>query len=598
LADVLLMPEERLMEAFGQLNDEARSQAIQVLRRRLCSADLRAALDQLEGTRGRRSRKSVEWMVAETEGQSRRLRSRLPDEELADFLVDRSGLGLLEARELRHRLILRASDAELDQLHEYPGGARSRGGRQAKARKIAERTWKPGRSWPRHFVRVLDLPGVFAGLPGARREPDTLEVDPFVPLPRLEDFQVDLQNQVMKVLSGSAGANRGILTLPTGAGKTRTAVESLVAWRLEQKHRRATLWLAQSEELCEQAVQAFREVWIDLGHRATLVRHSIQVARLWSSASIPTDPDVVVASIQKLHAVIRDNSSEARQALASLAERIDAVVVDEAHRMLAPSYSEVLRFMGIDPMAHASSTIPLLGLTATPFRSADTETRQLAARFHGKLLAPRSLGGDMVAELRRRQVLSEPEHEVLDYAGPEFPMEDNDRYREHFQQFKDFHPEFLRDISQSEKRNRALLERLLALPADWPTLFFGCTVEQAVAMAVLLRRSGRAADAVTADTRGATRRALIEEFRSGRLSVLCNYGVLTTGFDAPKVRALVVGRPTTSPVLYEQMIGRGLRGPRFGGTETCQVIDIGDNIQFRGQLAYKLYSSYWSGIQG
>jgi superfamily II DNA or RNA helicase len=173
-------------------------------------------------------------------------------------------------------------------------------------------------------------------------------------------------------------------------------------------------------------------------------------------------------------------------------------------------------------------------------------------------------------------------------------MEDNDRYREHFEQFKDFHPEFLREVSQSEDRNRVLLDRLVDLPTDWPTLFFACTVEQAVAMAVLLRRAGRGAAAVTADTRNATRRALIEEFRSGRLSVLCNYGVLTTGFDAPRVRALVVGRPTTSPVLYEQMIGRGMRGPRFGGTETCQVIDINDNIRFRGQLAYTRYSGYWS----
>jgi DNA repair protein RadD len=551
-------------------------------------------LDDFEGGRSARSRKSVEWIVAETESQSGRLRSRLPESELADFLVDRSGFGLLESRVLRERLALRASDDELDQLHEYPGGARSRGGRQAKAKAIAGRTWKPGKSWPRHFVRVLDLPAVFAGLPGAGREPDTLEVAPFVPLPDLEDFQTDLKDQVIGVLAGAAGANRGVLTLPTGAGKTRTAVESLIEWRLSQTHRRLILWIAQSEELCEQAVQAFREVWTDLGHRDAQVRQNLEIARLWGSSSIPTDPDVVVASIQKLHAIIRDgDTGERKQELASLCERLGTVVVDEAHRMLAPSYGEVLRFLGIDLAQRSSSSIPLVGLTATPFRSVDAETRQLVARFHGTLLIPLSLGDDMVGELRRRRVLSIPEHVVLDYDGPEFQMEGNTRYREHFDQFNDFHPGFLREIGQSDRRNRALLERLLALPPDWPTLFFGCTVEQAVAMSVLLRRAGRTSDAVTADTRGATRRALIEQFRDGELSVLCNYGVLTTGFDAPRVRALVVGRPTTSPVLYEQMIGRGMRGPRFGGTENCQVVDIKDNIRFRGQLAYTLYSKYW-----
>jgi DNA repair protein RadD len=235
-----------------------------------------------------------------------------------------------------------------------------------------------------------------------------------------------------------------------------------------------------------------------------------------------------------------------------------------------------------------------LGLTATPFRRVDHETRRLARSFHRVLLAPRTLGSDVIAELRGRAVLSEPTHQVIDWGSPEFEVESVERYRDHYKQFQEFHPQFLEKVGQSPQRNRALLGRLLELPADWPTLFFGCSVEHAVAMAVLLRRQHRAAAAVTSATRAVTRRALIEDFREGRLSVLCNYGVLTTGFDAPKVRALVVARPTTSPVLYEQMIGRGMRGPRFGGTSECLVIDIADNIDFHGSLAYKQYRGYWS----
>jgi len=580
------------VEAFGQLSEEARSHAIQVLSRRLTAADLRAIMSDLEAGAGRRRRKSVEWIVAQTERKSVRLRSRLSDEELAPFLVDRCGLDLLQSRVLRERLAFRATDDELDRLHDYPGGARSRGGRQAKAKAIAGRRWEAGKSWPRHFVRMLDLPPVFAGLPGSPREPDLLEVSPFVPLPELWGFQAELKDQVLGVLSGPQGANRGVLNLPTGAGKTRTAVESVVEWRLSQQGRRIIFWIAQSEELCEQAVQAFREVWTDLGHRQIKVRQNLEIARFWGSAAIPDDPDVVVASIQKLHKVVSDPDPAKRQELAALAERLGAVVVDEAHRMLARSYGEVLKFLDVDPTS--SSAVPLLGLTATPFRSDESETRELAARFHGCLLAARSLGEDMVGALRQQRVLSEPEHEVLDYGGPEFPMDDDPRFVEHFEQFNDFHPGFLQEVGQSEERNRALLDRLLELPADWPTLFFGCTVEHAVAMAVLLRRAGRRAEAVTSGTRSATRRSLIEEFRGQRLSVLCNYGVLTTGFDAPRVRALVVGRPTTSRVVYEQMIGRGMRGPCFGGTEKCTVIDVSDNIRFRGKLAFTMYSDYWA----
>ncbi|MGV9816132.1 DEAD/DEAH box helicase [Streptomyces cellulosae] len=552
-------------------------------------------IEDLESGGRSRSRKSVEWIIAAVESGSGRPRSKLPEDELAEFLVDRSGFGLLESRTLRERLALSASEDELETLHDYRGAERSRGGSRAKAKKIAERTWKPGKSWPRHFARVLDIPPAFAGLPGSTREPDTLEVAPFVPLRELEDFQQDLKEQVIEVLSGAPGANRGVLTLPTGAGKTRTAVESLIEWRISQPRRQTVLWIAQSEELCEQAVQAFREVWTDLGHRNDQVRHTMEIARLWGSASVPSDPDIVVASIQKLDAVLRGTNDDTQQELELLRENLGAVVVDEAHRMLAPSYSRVLRFLGIE--LGQKAPVPVIGLTATPFRRVDAETRQLAEKFHSKLLSSRSLGDDIVSELRRRDVLSRPEHKVLSYAGPGFRMDDVESYRAHFDQFKDFHPDFLRKIGESDARNRALLEQLLELPPDCPTLFFGCTVEHSIAMAVLLRRAGRAAEVVTSNTRSATRRALIEQFRDERLSVLCNYGVLTTGFDAPAVQALVVGRPTTSPVLYEQMIGRGMRGPRFGGTKSCLVVDIEDNIRFSGQLAYERYSDYWSSNQ-
>ncbi|MER5364419.1 DEAD/DEAH box helicase [Streptomyces sp. NPDC002722] len=583
------------MEAFGQLSEQDRSQAIQLLRRRLAPRDLRAVIEDLESGGKSRSKKSVESIIAAVENESGRARAKLPEGELAEFLVDRSGFGLLESRTLRERLALSASEDELETLHDYRGGERSRGGSRAKAKKIAERTWRPGKSWPRHFARVLDIPPAFAGLPGSTREPDTLEVAPFVPLRDLEDFQQDLKEQVIEVLSGAPGTNRGVLTLPTGAGKTRTAVESLIEWRISQPRRQAVLWIAQSEELCEQAVQAFREVWTDLGHRNDQVRHTMEIARLWGSASVPSDPDIVVASIQKLDAVLRGSNDDTQQELELLCENLGAVVVDEAHRMLAPSYSRVLRFLGIE--LGQKAPVPVIGLTATPFRRVDAETRQLAARFHSKLLGSRSLGDDIVSDLRRRDVLSQPEHKVLSYAGSGFQMDDVESYRAHFDQFEDFHPGFLREIGESDARNRALLKQLLELPPDWPTLFFGCTVEHSIAMSVLLRRAGRAAEVVTSNTRSATRRALIEQFRDERLSVLCNYGVLTTGFDAPAVRALVVGRPTTSPVLYEQMIGRGMRGPRFGGTESCLVVDIEDNIRFSGQLAYERYSDYWSSNQ-
>jgi superfamily II DNA or RNA helicase len=231
-------------------------------------------------------------------------------------------------------------------------------------------------------------------------------------------------------------------------------------------------------------------------------------------------------------------------------------------------------------------------LTATPYRGTEKEeNRRLAGRFHNQLLIPKVLGNDPIRALRARNVLAQVDHQILE-TNRRFELSENEQQR--LEQFGQFPDSFLRKVGEDAMRNHLLLTTLLDVPAEWPVLFFGCSVDHASAMAVLLRRNGRSAAVVTAKTRRATRRHLIEEFRAGRLQVLCNYGVLTTGFDAPKIRAVIIARPTTSVVLYEQMIGRGMRGPLNGGTEECQVIDLQDNIaRFQGQMAYQRMREVW-----
>ena len=58
--------------------------------------------------------------------------------------------------------------------------------------------------------------------------------------------------------------------------------------------------------------------------------------------------------------------------------------------------------------------------------------------------------------------------------------------------------------------------------------------------------------------------------------VLVNFGVLTTGFDAPTASAAVIARPTKSLVLYSQMVGRVIRGPKAGGTDACEIVTVVD----------------------
>jgi superfamily II DNA or RNA helicase len=113
-------------------------------------------------------------------------------------------------------------------------------------------------------------------------------------------------------------------------------------------------------------------------------------------------------------------------------------------------------------------------------------------------------------------------------------------------------------------------------------------------MAFLLQRRGIPAAVVSGCSKQSARRQAIEQFKEGKVRVLCNCEVLTTGFDAPKVTHVVMGRPTVSQVLYEQMVGRGLRGAKFGGTSHCTIIDCVDDYRGnRPQLGYEAFREVW-----
>ena len=76
---------------------------------------------------------------------------------------------------------------------------------------------------------------------------------------------------------------------------------------------------------------------------------------------------------------------------------------------------------------------------------------------------------------------------------------------------------------------------------------------------------------------------------------LVNFGVLTTGFDAPKSNVAIIGRPTQSVTLYSQMIGRVMRGKKAGGNNECKIITVKDPIYgFRDMSeSFKYWEELW-----
>ena len=118
------------------------------------------------------------------------------------------------------------------------------------------------------FVRDLGFAAEFAGF--ASRTPDKQEEVEGPPLiGELHDFQEIVVNEIRMMIRGDGG-RRGLLSLPTGAGKTRVTIEALIDAMAASEIGSPILWIAQTQELCEQAVETWSELWRGKGPRDRL----------------------------------------------------------------------------------------------------------------------------------------------------------------------------------------------------------------------------------------------------------------------------------------------------------------------------------------
>jgi superfamily II DNA or RNA helicase len=359
---------------------------------------------------------------------------------------------------------------------------------------------------------------------------------------------------------------RVLLHMPTGAGKTRTAM-NIVARFLREEGEALVIWLAHSEELCEQAAQEFRDAWSSLGDR------DIDLFRWWGQH----DPDlqsvsdgVVIAGLAKAYAA----SQRSTERFGSLAGKAGLVVIDEAHQAIAPTYQHVLQFF-----TTAGTQRPLLGLTATPGRSWSDidEDERLADFFYNHKVGLEIPGfSSPVDYLVAEGYLASTEFVSLHHDGGQ---DISDRDLRELETELEIPPRLLAKLADDEQRNLMIVARLEQLMRmHRRVIVFAATVEHAVVLATVLRARDRDAAAVTGATGGSERARTIREFRSEseEPKALINFGVLTAGFDAPQTSAALIARPTKSLVLYSQMVGRATRGPRAGGNKQAEIVTVVD----------------------
>ena len=441
------------------------------------------------------------------------------------------------------------------------------------------------------FVRSLGFDEDWAGDRYTRRDP-FIEVEGPYSLPELHDYQRKVVRNMRTLIrsDGALSERRGMISMPTGSGKTRVAVQAIVEAIREDGLVGGILWVADRDELCEQAVEAWRQVWSSEGTRAAQLR----ISRMWAGQPQPlptSEMHVIVATIQTLSAKIASSPGSYE-----FLSDFKLVVFDEAHRSVASTFTLVMQELGLTRWKRTLEPL-LIGLTATPYRGHDEqETERLVNRYGRNRLDTGAFASDdpeaVIRELQAMRVLAQADHRTIE--GGSFHLSDAEVLQSRETPWL---PSSVEErIAHDTNRTRRIIDAYREqIGPESPTLIFATSVEHSRTVAALLSSIGIRARAVSATTDTSVRRRIVEEFRAGEIKALVNYGIFREGFDAPKTRAIIVARPVYSPNLYFQMIGRGLRGVKNGGNDRCLILNVSDNIDnFERKLAFSDLDWLWA----
>lgn len=335
---------------------------------------------------------------------------------------------------------------------------------------------------------------------------------------------------------------KNLVVAATGTGKT--IVAALDYRRLRDEHPRL-LFVAHRREILEQSVDAFRAVMREGSFGELLV-----------GPHQPVRGQHVFASIQSL---------QARGVQTLSPDAFDVVIVDEFHHAAARTYEELLE--RLRPKI-------LLGLTATPER---TDGKSVLHHFDGRIASElrlwKALDQHLLSPFQYFGVGGAPNLSNVKWSGGRYSTGDLSNL------YTANHAFALRIRQEVHRRVRDV--------SAMRALGFCVDVAHAEFMAEDFRRNGIEARAVSAETPAKERDAALEALRSGASKIVFSVDLFNEGVDLPDVDTVLFLRPTESPTVFLQQLGRGLR--RSTKKECLTVLDfIGDaNRRFRFDLRYR-----------
>jgi len=331
--------------------------------------------------------------------------------------------------------------------------------------------------------------------------------------------------------------------VPTAGGKT--PIMATICKDAVGQWNGRVLILAHVKELLEQTADKLRAVCpeVDFGiYSAGLKRRD-------------TAHSVIVAGIQSVYK------------RACELDRFDLVLVDEAH--LIPLEGEGMYRQFLADAKVINPQLRIIGFTATPFRLKT-----------GPICTPEGFLNTICYEVGVRELI------VGGYLCPLITKAGINKAD--FGQLHVRGGEFIADEMEALMDDDRLVEAACGETVGYAAdrnavLIFASGIKHGEHIVrVLADKHGIECGFVTGETPTKDRDAILGRFRRGKLKYLCNVNVLTTGFDAPHIDCVALVRPTMSPGLYYQMVGRGFR--LHPDKENCLVLDFGGNVLRHGPV--------------
>jgi len=369
---------------------------------------------------------------------------------------------------------------------------------------------------------------------------------------KLRYYQRDAIDSLHNWFETKPSSEHALIALPTAAGKT-IIFSHFIKEILAKDPGARFIVLAHRKELVDQAEKKLKAVWPDapVGVLAAGLKR------------FEHDAQVLIAS--------RDTLASPKR-LAKVG-KFDYMIIDEAHNVPPTSHT---RYQKIITELSARGDMKVMGCTATPYRMGQGYIYGNRKDHFFKGLAYTVSIPELIREgyLCRLSAYAVNENAIIDAGSVSLKFKNGD-----------FREKELEEVAMVD-------ETIIEVVSDWidnaytkgrtATVFFCVSVLHAEKMTQYLKQYNISAAVITGETPSKERSQTLADFEASKIHALCNVGVLTEGWDAPRTDCIALLRPTQSIGLYVQMCGRGMR--IHEDKDNCLLLDYGENVARHGCL--------------